>query len=771
MAAGLLYAAAVAIRLLGISEPALQGDEFLWLERSRLLIQQLQQGNYSVATTHLKHPGIPPAFVLGTAQKLGSYYNQSRGLNQQSADYLRPETAARASNAVVSSLCAPTIFLLGASFVGGPAAFVGGALVAFAPHHIELSRVVHLDGMFSFFVTLSLLLFANAVVRGSISLKLLAGLSWGLCIATKPTAATLVVAFLLYKLFRHWFLSETDNKGDRGVFVWSDVAALLIAHLFLAAIYTRLWVHGSHRLGRFLLSSRLADLVYEFGLFLQGNMTLSLSAAAVLALLCLFSVLSIRREPQRIFWAPAQRICLYGSCLVLLLYLALAPQVLENTIRYWTFAAGLANEVHIGGWGVWRPPPYGYAEFFARKLPSFAILGVFLSLFYLVADVVRQRGRSGAEKICFHLLCLLAVLIWVAPLNSTSKQDFRYVIPIVPVLYLFVAIGFFRLWRSLALILARRRKPRISRVAVLASPALVMFAALTVAASSYPHYSLHFSAISGGLRAAKQRRIKFPLVSHRDALTFLHTQAEADAAVRHVLVVGEVPESVKHYYQALYREAATFLKFPAYYYPSAFEYVIVFGSYPENLSELERLFGSFGGLSTVYTRQWQGVEILRILKVGIPDFRQKRRFEIPWGVYLTGGHRHLQGTRRAAEQSEDTVIGMFASPDRHSPGILLGGLRTRVAKGRYRVQFELAMPGDVEERVEFGPQRYAARIEFGDCQRIVTKGQLSRDEFRWQSMECDVELDSSRYLQSYWFGNVPLLIRAVEIEQIADETT
>ncbi len=767
--ASLLYFVAVAIRLIGISQPALQGDEFLWLERSEILVSQLEQGNYSNATTHLKHPGVPPAFILGIAQRIGNYYNERRGLGEDAIQYIRPETSARSSNAIVSSLCAPTIYLFAASFFGAPAAFLGGALVAFSPHHIELSRVVHLDGMFSFFVTITILLFAHAVRAGSLSLKLLAGIAWGFCIATKPTSASLILAFLLYKAFRHWFLDAKINRGDRGFFAWSDVAAVLIAHLLLACIYTRLWEHGSTKLGRFLLSSWVADSAFALGSFLQENVLLSLTVVATLALLAAFSVLAVRRDRSQTLWAPTQRSIFYLCCIVLVTYLALAPQIVENTIRYWTFAVGLAHEVHMGGWGVWRPPAYGYAEFFVRKLPSFALLGVFISFGYLLRDVAKRRKKSDGERVCFHLLCFLAVTIWVIPLNTTSKQDFRYAIPIVPILYLCVSVGFFRLWRSLAFYFARSQRPQLSRVTVFASPGLIMLAALGVVVSTYPHYNLHFSMISGGLKSAKEHQIKFPLAAHREALEFLHRRAEAQRVEFNVLTVGEIPGALPHTYNAMYRDSAKFLKFPAYFYPTRYDYIVEFGSYPQSLKDLVHMFRPSGGIREVFSTSWKGVELLRVHEVQVPDFREAYRCSGTWGSNLTGGPRHLENTRRVAKQTENSSMAMFVGESRHKPGFLLADMRTRVAKGRYKVQFEVARPLTMEPKPEFGDERYAVRLDFGKCQRIVTKGELSREEFRWVSMECEVEEDSSRIIQAYWFGNIPTILRSIEIQRIPND--
>ncbi len=66
----LLYVFALVVRLWGITTPAPQTDEITWRKRSSQIIRVVKKEEYSKTTSHLAHPGIPPAMIMALGQLL-----------------------------------------------------------------------------------------------------------------------------------------------------------------------------------------------------------------------------------------------------------------------------------------------------------------------------------------------------------------------------------------------------------------------------------------------------------------------------------------------------------------------------------------------------------------------------------------------------------------------------------------------------------------------------------------------------------------------------
>ena len=132
--------------------------------------------------------------------------------------------------------------------------------------------------MLTVFVVSSLLLYCRAVFRGSNALKILAGIIWGLAIATKPTAVFLPLIFVLFNCVRRYLMRNEFGNDRMSIIAYSDIAAVLSGIGVLALCYTRLWHHNSDYRVRLGIKSALADNVYSAGIYLQSNFPLLLGA-------------------------------------------------------------------------------------------------------------------------------------------------------------------------------------------------------------------------------------------------------------------------------------------------------------------------------------------------------------------------------------------------------------------------------------------------------------------------------------------------------------
>lgn len=240
-------------------------DEVLWLTRS---------ANFYYALTHLdlantyqkEHPGVMVMWA-GTAAYLARFpAYRSSGLGQvepaELDEYLRRQTGSLALSILTAgrffTVLAHTL-LLGMAYLylqrmlGTLPALLGGVLVGLDPFHIALNRVLHLDGLLSNLLLLSVCAFVAALqTRRKLHLVfsgLVAGLSWltkspGLFLG--PILGLLIVldqapAWLQnnWQVRWHWLRSSIKN-----LLIWGLSATILFVLLWPA-----MWVAPLESLG------------------------------------------------------------------------------------------------------------------------------------------------------------------------------------------------------------------------------------------------------------------------------------------------------------------------------------------------------------------------------------------------------------------------------------------------------------------------------------------------------------------------------------------
>jgi hypothetical protein len=237
-------------------------DEPLWLTRSANFYDALANGD--LASTYQKeHPGVTIMWA-GTASFLlryPEYRDSQRGqlTSDEFDEYMgrkaRPVTPLQLLATARTILVLAQVLILALSFIyarrllGLLPAFLGFLLIAFDPFHLALTRLLHLDGLLSSLVLLSLLAFI-AYLRGRRRLDLfVSGLAAGLGWLTKTPALFLIPVVGLLALLEAW--SGTQMGGGRrlaGNFRFPDTQDLwrqirpLLAWLGLGAlVFTILW--------------------------------------------------------------------------------------------------------------------------------------------------------------------------------------------------------------------------------------------------------------------------------------------------------------------------------------------------------------------------------------------------------------------------------------------------------------------------------------------------------------------------------------------------
>jgi hypothetical protein len=230
-------------------------DEPKWLARSGNFYLALSRGDWAHTFTR-EHPGVMTTWAgaLGLLWRFPEYTQQAPGYltdsrqvepviresGRQPVDVLE---AGRVVMVVMITLALVGAFALSIRLVGlGPAA-LGFALIAFDPFQTGLSRLLHLDGLMSSLVLLSLLAFLNALKPGSRrawGFFALSGAAAGLAWLTKSPAFFLVpfvVLLLGLDLVIKWLAEKRVQVED----LWRAVRAGLIWGLAGGAVFVALW--------------------------------------------------------------------------------------------------------------------------------------------------------------------------------------------------------------------------------------------------------------------------------------------------------------------------------------------------------------------------------------------------------------------------------------------------------------------------------------------------------------------------------------------------
>ncbi len=230
-------------------------DEPKWLTRSANFYLALAQRDLP-NTFQKEHPGVTVmwAGTAGFLIRYPSYVTQGPGqqdrpqrfkryLDSIDVDALELLAAGRAMVVIGIVLALGLAYLAAVRLVGLLPALVGFLLIAFDPFLVALSRLLHLDGLVSTLMLLSLLAWLNYLLRGGRRRDLFlsaaaAGLSW----LTKSPAFFLLLFIgltCLIEAVRAWRIKRQVVWGAlwqaaRPALIWTATAALVFVLLWPA---------------------------------------------------------------------------------------------------------------------------------------------------------------------------------------------------------------------------------------------------------------------------------------------------------------------------------------------------------------------------------------------------------------------------------------------------------------------------------------------------------------------------------------------------------
>ena len=507
-----LFVLAATIRLFDIHHAAIVPDERLWLSRSSRILTRLH-ADPDDATSHMVQPGLTPALVMAAGEFAAHRFNALLRLSFEDRFHISDLDAARSANALFSSLVSPTLYLLAADLVTPFAVLLAGVLVALDSDLIGVARWAHLDSVMTVVVLISALLYLQAVKRGDWRLKALSGVFWGLSILSKPTAGALVVCFLVYRGLRYLLVREYTRGSERTLLSWSDIWAVLIGHLTFAVLHTGIWHRNQEFLQKHPIWHPSIDYAFMFSRFLHRHAVIVIPILILcgLAVWCL-----LRRGSTRLSYHLAAGLSVVSSVSLLM---TISPAVSENLVRYWVWAAGLSHMQDV----VWATNAlrenhltYGYWSLVWTQLPV-VVSGTFL-VFVIWSAIGALRTRS--EQHCYNLFFGLTPILWLLLVGSANKQNWRYALPILPLVYLSSAalVGM--------LVGSRLKSRRQEYIAIICAGMML----LVYSAQNAPHYFLFRTSLSGGLAGAVARSEPIPDFADETLIAQINRFAAAQRA-------------------------------------------------------------------------------------------------------------------------------------------------------------------------------------------------------------------------------------------------
>lgn len=458
-----------AILILAVAVPRLSGldrfvtvDEPKWLARAGNFYLALAQGDLANTFTR-EHPGVTVTWAgtVGLLWRYPGYKDDAPGyltdsrqvetlIREHGLEPIEVLAAARLVMVLLVTLALVGAFWASTQLIGVWPSFVGSLFVALDPFHLGLSRLLHLDGLMSSLVLLSLLTFLDYLqphsARKNTSLvisAIAAGLAW----LTKSPALFLIPFLglvVLLDLARGWYLHKQVSFGEvwsrgRDLALWIGVGALIFVLLWPA-----MWVDPVGALQQvFSEATTYAEEGHSSDVFFKGVV--------------------ISADPGRTYSGAEQT--LYGP---------------------WAKVRVTGDEgraFYLIGY-LWRATPV-------------VLLGLVLAAVGLLLwgkDDITERLRWPVL-----VLALFAGLFAVFMTLGSKKFD-RYLLPVFPLLDLVAAAG----WVMGVRWVGARLTSRMARFAVPMMLGSVVLLQAVSALQTHPYYLSYYNPILGGGEVAPQ---------------------------------------------------------------------------------------------------------------------------------------------------------------------------------------------------------------------------------------------------------------------------
>ncbi len=192
-------------------------DEHAWLARSGNFYYALAHGDWA-GTFQRHHPGVTVTwaglggFLLTYPDYAADAPGQFGWLTEQIEPFLRSQghdpvdvlAAGRLVSVLLITLTLVGCYLIARRLLDPWTAFLGMALIIFAPFHVAHSRLLHLDGLVSSLMLLAVLAWLDHLQTRARSTLAIAAVAAGLAWLTRSPALFLLPLFALFGLLKIW---------------------------------------------------------------------------------------------------------------------------------------------------------------------------------------------------------------------------------------------------------------------------------------------------------------------------------------------------------------------------------------------------------------------------------------------------------------------------------------------------------------------------------------------------------------------------------------
>jgi hypothetical protein len=268
------------------------------------------------------------------------------------------------------------------------------------------------------------------------------------------------------------------------------------------------------------------------------------------------------------------------------------PQVFETIPLYFMRVFNLTGVAHRGFHGPAVPVPGGYLTLAICDLPALVLVAVLISPLLLIPKIRRTLSASEQQ---LWIMGSVVSLVWILFLSTSSKQAWRYAMPVAPQLYILACLSLCALGRLVG-------APRVPIALFLILKAVSIH-------TIYPKWDLYQSLLAPPSEVAFRIGAFHPRSGQVEALKFLVDEAKKMGRPIHVTVFGDGTTLVK--------EAARWLGEDArrvrlgYYPENQVDYILLQG----NIQASDDVLSVHFKESPVHVSLARGVPVARIFKI------------------------------------------------------------------------------------------------------------------------------------------------------------
>ena len=707
-----LFIFCIFFRFVVLDFGVIQPDELHWVTRSNKILRIKNINPYAL-TSHLGQPGVVPALVMAGGIQITKKVYHLLSIPKEEIDYLR---VARLSIIIFSSFLIPIFFLVISSLVSTPIAFVSCLLLILDPRFIANSRIAHLDITQGLFVLISVVYYFYGVELKKHFYKILSGFFWGLSILTKPTAIALVPAFLIYRLLRIFYFKLNKNQknlGEKSILSWSDFYCLVLGQLTFVCLYTRMWQFESEYTTRLKIHNQFTNFIYSLGEILANNIYI---VFIVCAFLFLYFILQYRRKV----------ISFYTVLFIfILLTYSLAPHIYRNIFLFWSWVGGLTAETHRAFNNIEQPLAFGYIKLALFILPEYVILLLPFSLIFLIV-----KFKKFTQKEFFIIIAGLVILIWGVLLNTSSKQSWRYMMPVLPFVYLLTVLGLAKIQNFIS-----------NKIAKLILPSFIFILCLYNLYSWYPNYQIYFNKISGGLEGTISRGQQYEFTGASEAIKYLNQNAECNSCN---IAIFRDQRIFTYIYKNLSNQTNKNLIF-GYFNPKKADYLV----YDPNITgNIPREWKSTLENNPRFQYDFKNVTLLHVNRVT----KDNKKFQdLEFNV-----DRIFMDTGIVKKSKKGKSI--LLRPKESKPGKIFSDNGIEVDKGKYSFSFDFRYLQNKNRKRQIKDSETILEIKLNSCSKVFNYSEIKLEQQKTILLSCDIK-ETRAYPKIYWTGKVPISIQ------------